>query len=388
MKLIPTSLVLLLVFASSAVAEPNDPVRLSDINAMLKQGKDAEQVLLAMNERGVGFRLTASAERRLKGWDFTEAEIESIRGIMAGNKYAPQDEPGLEDADDPGDFPIGHGPDDHELMRKVLSRAVDAAKLNYSTHNFARATLYCSARKSKQALPLLAAVEKKLVAEFPPCLANATHPDATLFIVTDNQQDFMKFCKVLALSYDKQWPGFAEDADFEDITFWVLANAIVINGAEIQSNDQLGRHLAFGMGFMVVDQISDEESPEGLSTGFGNVLERHVAGTPSITLTPESGEADDEINNWERYVRDQLATRKLDEIGKVCRYTVSHMHHRHYAISWSLAEDLVKDPLVFYSFLKKTDEKKDVPREQLLAEVYSTDIEAMHQRWMKTIGPK
>ncbi|MEM7676473.1 MAG: hypothetical protein AAF449_10765, partial [Myxococcota bacterium] len=179
-----------------------------------------------------------------------------------------------------------------------------------------------------------------------------------------------------------------KDADFEDSVFWVLANAIVINGADIQSNDQLGRHLAFGMGFMVVDQISDEESPEGLSTGFGNVLERHIAGTPSITLAPDSGETDDEINNWDLYVRDQLATRKLDEINKVCRYTVSHMQHRHYAISWSLTEDLVKDPLEFYSFLKKTDENEDAPREQLLAEAYDIDIKGMHQRWMKTITLK
>lgn len=397
MKPILTSLFVLLFFASPTLAEPNNAVRLSDINAMLKQGKEVDQILVVMSERGVGFRVTPSAERKLKAWAFTEEDIESVRDIIAGKKYVPKAEReiikddvdnGAHNAGDQDAFPIGHGPDDHELMKKVLSRAVDAAKLDYRTHKLARATLHCSDRMSGQALPLLIAVEKKLVADFPACLSNATHPNATLFVIADNEKDFKRICKIIALSYEKQWPGFTEGLELDDVTFWVLCNVIVIDGDAIQGNDQLQRHLAFGMGFMVIEQISDEEGPEGLSTGFGNVLEKRVAGTPTITLSADSGEEDDEINNWAMYVRDQLAARRLDSIDKVCLYTVERMHNRHYAIAWSLAEDLVKDSAALYNFLDKAADDADTPRTQLLSKAYGIDPKAMHQRWAKTIADK
>ena len=132
----------------------------------------------------------------------------------------------------------------------------------------------------------------------PAALASATQPKTTLFVVADNDRDFRKIFEVLMQSYDKQWPGYADGCRMNDETFWVFGNAILINGDAWRDGNKRQRIMAFGYGYMIMSQISDHGCPQGLATGFGNVLEKRVAGTPWVTLNAESGEEDDAIANW------------------------------------------------------------------------------------------
>ena len=119
----------LLLLLVCLVAAADEPVKLSDINEMHRKRVQVQDILLTMSERGVGFRMTASAQRKLKSWDFTDEDIEHVRGIMAGKKYVPpKDEPDAEAGDagnavTPKDFPIGHAHRSYiDVMAKVLSR--------------------------------------------------------------------------------------------------------------------------------------------------------------------------------------------------------------------------------------------------------------------------
>lgn len=395
MKQALISTFVLLVLASTSAVADNRPIKLSEIQDLHRGGVQVQDILLKMNGRGVGFALTSSAQRKLRSWGFTNEDIEHVRGIIAGKKYVPPRDAreaeagGDNDAPNGKDkFPIGHGHHDDyaQIMDKVLSRSINAAKLGYRTQKTDRAILHCSARMSREVMPLLQNIEKTLVADFPPALANATQPRTTLFVIADNERDFKRFFNVLMQSYDKQWPGYADGIQITDETFWVLGNAIIINGDAWRGKDKRQRIMAFGYGYMVISQISDYRCPEGLAAGFGNVLETRVAGSPWVTLLPESGEEDNEIPNWSAFVRDQLAANRLDTIEEVCLYSVPRMHHRHYATAWSLAEDLVKDPMVFYRFVDETATDAQTPHPKLLAETYGSDLKAMHERWAKTIG--
>ncbi|MEM9347255.1 MAG: hypothetical protein AAGB26_11630 [Planctomycetota bacterium] len=385
----------LVMLASTVAIADNRPVKLSEIQDLHREGVQAHDILLKMNERGVGFALTSSAQRKLRSWGFTNVDIEHVRGIIAGKKYAPpQDVPRGEAGDDNNTangedhFPIGHGHHDDyaQIMDKVLSRSITTGKLGYRTQKTDRAMLHCSARMSREVMPLLKNIEKTLVAEFPAALANATQPKTTLLFIADNDRDFKRFFGVLMQSYDKQWPGYAKGIRITDETFWVLGNAILINGDAWRDKEKRQRIMAFGYGYMVISQIGDYRCPEGLATGFGNALETRVAGSPWVTLLPESGEEDNEIANWAAFIRDQLAANRLDTIEEVCLYSVPRMHHRHYATAWSLTEDLVKDPMAFYRFVDETASDVDTPHPKLLAETCDTELKVMHERWTKTIG--
>jgi hypothetical protein len=292
-------------------------------------------------------------------------------------------------ANDQDKFPVGHGHDTGyvEVMEKVLSRTLKATSFKkYETHTLERATVYCGEKRSKEVLAVLAGIEKKFTTSFPACLSNATHPKATLFVVTEDDRAFKAFFRTLMRSYDQQWPGYAEGVNMKEQTeFWIMSNVVVINGAAFPTAESLLRVMAFGWGYMTISQTSDFVCPEALATGFGNVLEARVAGNPAITLLPETGEEDDKVRDWTKFVQAERAKNSLESIAQIFEQTVPTMQHRHYAVAWSLTEDLVQDPLLLYAMLKRCSTDNDTPRTELLTEAYSSDLETMQDRWAKTI---
>ena len=296
-----------------------------------------------------------------------------------------------DNANDTEAFPIGHGhgPAYVDVLDKVLSRTIKAARFKkYGTHELERAKLYCSDKRAVEIFALLTGIEKKLSNSFPACLSNATHPRATLFVVTDDARAFKAFFRTLMRSYDQQWPGYAEGVDLQENTeFWIMSNAVVINGAAFADAESLLPVLAFGWGYMTISQTSDFACPEALATGFGNALEARVTGRPSVTLLPDSGEQEDDkqIDDWSQFMATELANDELDSFATVFDWTVTDMQHRDYAVSWSLVEDLLKDPLMLYAMLKQSSTETDTPATDLLTQAYSTDLESMRKRWVESI---
>ena len=134
-----------------------------------------------------------------------------------------------------------------------------------------------------QNLRLLTGIEKSH--SFPACLSNATHPRATLFVVTDDARAFKAFFERSCAPMTSSGPA-TEGVDLQENTeFWIMSNAVVINGAFADAESLLPV-LAFGWGYMTISQTSDFACPEALATGFGNALGARVTGRPPSHSCP------------------------------------------------------------------------------------------------------
>ncbi|XAM00761.1 hypothetical protein OT109_05085 [Phycisphaeraceae bacterium D3-23] len=120
-------LVLLCLMSAASAQDGESPLRLSDVNRMIRGDQTPAQVVEAAAERGIDFELSRQTLRRLDSWGFSEAQVEQLRRIAAGE--APDDaempDEDAEGADADEDFPVGYRENDGGARRR---EAADRAR--------------------------------------------------------------------------------------------------------------------------------------------------------------------------------------------------------------------------------------------------------------------
>lgn len=396
MKHVLLSALLLLVFASPALAGPDDPVRLSDVHEMInKKRQSVDQVIVAMSERGLGFRVTASAERKLKSWGFTEDDLGQVNRVAAGlplEQKEPENEPDKQAepaaGDLPNEFPIGYAFDDRtsNWQERVMSRAFEGARLDYKIYKFERFALYCSPRRAKDLSPLLRKLDKDLASKLPKSIGNAIEPKTSILILVDNRGHAYKLADAIRASYRVDNPDYLRGfRDAKNWSFWVNAHYTIVDGASFRDAKSALRPLSFGVGYMIASHIAHYKEPDALTLGMGNLIETLATGSPATTLFSESGEDENEIDNWKNNFKQRRDANRLPDIRQILDYKSIAMKHSHYVESWALATHLAAQPDKFFNVLYRCRDAK-VPALDLILKEYAVDEKRLNQQWMQALG--
>ena len=391
--------ILALFIALPAWAAEDRPAKLSDINRLLRSGSNVEQVLVELEKRGLGFRVTPSAEKRLKEWGFNDDQINQVNRIATGlplergdNAPKEQDNKPVDFNDIPADlptkFPIGYaiGDDVRDSQSRVMSRAANAARLNYKLYTFERFALYCSPRRGDDLAKQLKELEAKLVKQLPASLANATEAKTALLVLADSNRDAMKMFQSIEAAYQAEFPDYRTDLDNRRWTHYVASHYTIVDGSAYSTNDAAMRPLSFGVGRMMAAHIAYYSEPHTLATGMGNLVETIAKGAPSVTLFSHSGEDEPKIENWSADFKQRHAAKKLPKVRQLFDYQITHMKPRHYVESWALASWLAREPDKLFAALYNCRPADKTMYNEVL-EVYSLTEEQFQQQWHNAIAP-
>ena len=385
-----------LVAPPLAEASDDGPVRLSDISRMIESGMSPGEVLVVARERGAEIRMTPTARRRLAGWGFNEEQVELARRIAVGLTVElpgdPVDAEGEEagPAPLPTEFPIGYATSagEVEAQQERIRRAFQGARLGYEVYPFERFSLYCSRRRAEQLVPALRELERDLVDRFPESIANATQPRTALLIVVDHSNDFKKMIEAIVASYRVDWPSYASLWDWQQISrwkYWVSRSVTLIDGGAYRERDDAMRYLSFGLGYMMMSQVSRGTAPGALVSGFGNVVEVMVVGSPSVTLDPYFESEEEKIIDWSRFVRGQVAEEKLPTVREVLDFERRSMEPSHCAVSWAMTSFLASRPDALFEAVYRSIDEEVSPLDAVL-EAYGIEEDPLQATWVRAIG--
>jgi len=393
---------LAMLLAAPASAADDKPVAMSEVGRMIDDDKTPQQVLEAMVDRGVGFRMSRTAIKRLEKWGFTQAQIELVQKIADGENVdldGPSDAPDA-NAGDKGDGDAGEKVDHdkigypnpagwHKAERARIERAIEAAGLGYKRIELTRCTLYCSDRRAKALVPMLRKLEADLIARFPASIANASSPESAHIVIVDGSSEWTRWVDACFASYREDGINYKFGPDDDENHAMIkrspgyMLPAMTATRADKQpSAEAVSRLAAFSVGFLMMNQAGGEKQPDGLRTGFGDLAEAMAHQTPSVMVT-SYGERDLQgEGGWAGVVAQRFKDKKIKDATDPWAYETSTMELEHYAEAWSLVSTLAEAPGKFAQAVE-TVRKQEKPMAKAINDAYGIDDRKLLEAWFR-----
>lgn len=355
---------LLLLVSVPAMAQDDGPLRLSEVNRMIRADQTPAEVVTAAAERGVGFDLSRSTLRRLEQWGFSEAQVEQLRRIAAGEDpgdAAMPDEAGEGDAEGGGEadeFAVGYREQEgmHEAEKQRIGRAIEAAALGYERIELARVTLYCSARRARSLSEILAQTERAVIARFPACITNAIDPRSAHIVVVDGDSEWRNWLAAMQESYAQDGITFPENAEgdfkarMQDSPGYTIGVLAAVRGDLAESQQELHRDVTYHLGHLMMhgasrpDGFFEGAAHDALVTGFGDLVETMAMGSPSVMVYSYT---ERDLNNdasWAQMVQGRFREGKISNVTEVWTFSTDAMEPGQYAEAWSMVSLLSEAP--------------------------------------------
>lgn len=394
------ALLLVCALPTLSLAADDKPLAMSDINRMLEADQSPQQVVEAMAKRGVGFRMNSTAEKRLEKWGFSEAQIDLVRKIAAGEAVDLSAKPEVPNAADPAGpgpaganddnaFKVGYpSPDNfHSAEQQRIERAIKNAGLNYKRIELSRCTLYTSDARARELVPVLKKLEADLIARFPESIRNASSPKSAHIVIVDHESDWRNWVTACFDSYEADRINFRFSPEDDDPrpgmirgSGYFLPNCAVVHADKYPSEETVARTAAFAVGYLMMGQAGGPKRPDGLQTGFGDLAEAMAFKTPSVMVT-SYGERDlGEAGTWKTTVLQRFKDKKITNPTHPWAYDTQTMSAEHYAEAWSLVSTLAEAPDKFAEAVAMVRDSGK-PMGEAVAEVYQLDNRKLLEAW-------
>ncbi|MEM9346048.1 MAG: hypothetical protein AAGB26_05475 [Planctomycetota bacterium] len=382
---------------SSTVDAFNDrPLKMSEI-ARLVDDQSPQDILEVMAERGVGFRVTSSAESRLKKYGFTEAQVDLIRKIAAGEEVdldpEPADAGGGDvagaDAADAGELKVGFPDPDHwhNAEQKRIERAMKNAGLGYKRIELTRATLYCNDARARKLVPILKKLEAGLIKRFPQTISNASSPKSAHIIIVDGESEWGNWVDALMDSYEKDGMNFRFGNEENPRNHLKQGNGFLLPACACakvgtRTDENVARFAAYSLGHLMMARAGGKEQPIGLTTGFGDLAEEMAMKTPSVMIYSYEKRDLKQDGGWKQVVKNLFKDKKINNVTAPWGYTTDTMKAENYAECWSLVSMLSSAPDKFAEAVKIVREQGK-PMNVALNEVYGMEDRKLLETWYK-----
>lgn len=406
-----TYLFLLLTTLLIAGAVDAAPMRMSQINSMIDGGASPAQVIESMREHGVGFRMTSTAERRLKSYGFSDEQIATVKRIIDGTDVPPQRDgvgegEGGEGAQPPvpgqpfqdranapvdGEFPVGYVfPDDFHAAEKYRVERAVADSLGYRRIELSRVTIYCSDRRARRLVPMLQELEKKLIDTFPDSLSNASDPRSAHIVIVDGAAEWGRWIDACFKSYEQDGidysfgPGIDRNKHLKAGPGYMLPHLAAVHADKLPNDELVGRFAAYDVGHLMMVPAS-AGGPSSLITGFGDFAEALAFGNPSVTVysyVEREGEA--ATMSWLQIVQQRFKDGQIRSAHRVWSYTTAEMVLHEYAEAWSLVTTLAQAPDKFAKAVRLKQMGATMP--EAIEQAYELDDRKLTEAWFKFVN--
>ena len=394
--------VLLVLLPTMALAQ-DGPVAVSEINRMLQADQTPDEIVAVIRERGAGFRLTSSVQRRLKEWGFEDEHLDVIKRIAAGEEVPDEQMPGYqappgeggEDAEnvEEEDYSVVGYPNSsgwHAANKRRIERAIDNAALGYERHELSRVTLYCNNARARTLVPLMRRLEEAVIARFPESLRNACDPRSAHLVVVDGESDWQRWVQALFNSYEADGLRFPPEGG-RDVRERAAASGGMymrtigfFHADKAASDEVISREVTYGLGHLMIGQAADEERPDGLQTGFGNLTETMAMGTPGVMVQSYDDRDAEHATSWASVVQQLFRERKIDSTFEVWNFDTSTMVLPEYAQAWSYVSMLCQEPEKFAQAVRAI--RQGTGAAEAIHEAYGLDDGQLLRAWARFLN--
>jgi hypothetical protein len=370
---------------------------MSEVARLIKD-QSPQEVLAVMAERGVGFRVSASAEGRLEKYGFTEDEIELIKKIAAGEAVDldadPADEAGEAQggAGNADEFKVGFPDPEHWHIseKKRVERAIKNAGLGYERIELTRATLYCNAKRIGKLKPLLKKLEGELIKRFPASVSNASSPRSSHIVIVDGPSEWSNWVDALIDSYKQDGMNFSfgPEADTKTHlkgTSGFFLPALATAKADLRSDENVARFATYALGHLMMARAGGKKQPAGLTTGFGDLAEAMAMKTPSVMIYSYEKRDLKQEGGWKEVVKKLFEARKIDNATAPWGYTTDSMKPENYAECWSMVSTLAEAPDKFAKAVRMVREDGK-SMNVAINDVYEVQDKELLKLWYKWVA--
>ncbi len=339
------------LLAAAAALADEPPLSLDAIVEMRANRTTTLLILKELRARGRAFDLDEAAREKLGELGFNRRQLAVIDKVERAEGV---EEEGGDEAAAAGPAAIELSPEDTARLERIdaiVTQAVKAAG-GITVVETARARLLLGPGVPPALADDARKLEQLLAKKFPGPLATGIDKRGVNIAVFLGQSEYTDWIKALEKAFADNGVGFNNDGmSFQQRA--LSSPAVYLDGITTMrvtgQPEDARRTVVHAAAFHGLGQLTRRHCGDALQSGFANVAETMVFGSPSITVA--GGYAGREIGaanaSWDQMVKQRFADGTADTVGQVLGCTFDVMEVPQYAECWSLATVLCMKPEQF-----------------------------------------
>jgi len=416
-----------LVLVAGLVTAAEPPLSLDDIATRRGDRQGVAEVIREVRARGRSFELDATARERLIGLGFTPRQLEVIgKAKQVGGDAATTPATDSPDTSAPatkpsagkaaaatsaglkpsGTSPLAKSPATKEVpglerspedlarlerLEKIVKQAAEAAR-GVTVADTAHARLVLGSGVPPGMVDDVRKLEGLIDKRFPGPLADGVDKRGVTIAIFATESEHVAWVTALERALQDNGVQFADGAaPFAEqarrspaISIEGITTMRITGGLE-----EARRMVAHAVGFHALRQLTRGHCQDALQSGFANVAETMLFGSPGTTA--KGGYVERELGaagaGWPQLVKQRFATGTAGTAGDVLGYTFDIMEMPHYAECWSFTTVLCMKPEKFTHLVTRLREGGQPLA--VIGDVYGGDAAALTEAWKAIVlaGP-
>jgi hypothetical protein len=384
--------ILIGVFAVPVLAvDIAGPLSMEDIRQLRRQGQQPKDIVSLVATRRLSFEIDPQAERALRGLGFRRSMIDAMKEAQRaaepmedpGAVPAGEDEPKLRRAADPKQEAA------HQAFAARVQRINAVSGVDMTLVPSTSIAVIADRNTVNKYFPLVRQIEGTIRKTFPPPLGTGPDPRSTYLVLLRSDREYEPWIKAM---HTVNHQLGVQRLDPIQLAAALQAAGSISDGISIANMKRTGgwarRAIAFNIGFLYMQRMTEGKAPAALLSGFGNMSEATLDGNPQIVLGAvnyaEQNVPQSSGNRWIRLLQRQLAAGQLDSVQQLMAYRFTAMKEVQYAEAWSLTQLLVKDPARFTKLTEAIRAGQE-PVEAIQA-IYGVDQQKLQALWQQMIA--
>jgi len=387
-----------------SVASAEEPITLDEMRALRKERKRPHEILKIVEERGLAFSIDRPTERKLKYLGFSRRQLTQLKDIADRqaedtlNDAEPsgpekrRDEALEENGQDLGLDPPqteeeGDRPTDPfvRIVDKEIKQIIEKSGTGVETEEGKHTRLIGKRKLLTKYIPVVKRWEEKAEKRFPDPLGGQIDRRGVNIALFESKYHYQRWVQAMFQVFEEEGVEF-NDPDpakraMKTSSFFVrgIFSAYIAD----DSPEVINHRIVFGSAYMGILQLSQDNIPDALATGFGNLAETMMFNDQFITV--QSGYIDRDLKRdrktWPERVQSQFKLNKIASIQNVLAYTTRSMQLPQYAEGWSLLSLLAQDEDKLVQLVGRFAKNEDAY--EALSEVYEIDDQKLLKRWRR-----
>ncbi len=373
---------------------PLKPLTTKQILKLHRKKTPHWSILNQARTSGLKMRLNRSTDRSFRSLGFSNLQITALRKVVTdGPQPTSEVDKKADDLERISKAKCGPRKDKHfhATQYKRVERAIAKSGLQLIQYQCGNITLICTKKTGETMVPFAKSVNEKVITRFPGTYAKGLNPKSAHIAIIDNQYDWETWIKAYYAVLREDGFTFSQ-IDGKDPEVFALPgpgllskNICHVNGAKLDgpTSEKAKHYTAFDVGYLYIKQLTEDNCPDPLVTGFGNVVEEMGAGYPSVMVYSYSTRALGKgKNTWQKTVAQRFNEKKNPTPRKlISEYSTINMQFEQYADAWSFAKLLTGLTLEWEQLTRHLrDNGKGTTRSTIL-KLYNTNEKDLEEAW-------
>jgi len=382
---------------SVCAVDLSGPLSLDDVRELRREGRQTKVIVALAESRRLAFEVDEAAERVLRSLGFRKSMVKSLKALHIDQlPQQPAASDGARSAGAPSDGtePAARPVDPkqeaaHNAFAARVLRVNAASGVQLRVFPGASVTLVTDAGTANKYFPLIRQIETLIRKNFPPPVGTGPDRRSAYVVLMRNQKVYEQWLKTLFAVNHRE--GVSE-FNAAKLKISLAAGGAMLRGISVMNvqkmGDKIRRIIAFNMGYLYMDRLTEGRAPAALVTGFASMSESNLDGNPEIVLGTidysQKHIPSTSGSRWIGLLQQHFAAGRVDSLDQLFAHRYSSLEEIHYAEAWSLIQVLAADPARFARLIEAVRDGQ--PAVDSVRKIYEVSDQQLYRRWAKLIA--